>query len=222
MSQEQTLQYLFPTRVQPGEGASVALDWGGVPSPFGVPHALEPNPALNRITLRQQALSSKDCARVVALGESAPLAAATLERGHAAHYRASTVSWIAPSPATHWLFHRVGLLFLEINRAYRFELLGLAEALQYTVYHPGDHFDWHMDLGPGTVSARKLSVSILLSADDEYTGGGLEFLHTTGSANDLGQGTAVFFPSYMAHRVSPVTQGTRRSLVAWAYGPTFR
>jgi len=36
------------------------------------------------------------------------------------------------------------------------------------------------------------------------------------------QGTAVAFPSYLAHQVSPVTRGLRHSLVAWAYGPAFR
>ncbi len=222
MSQPQTLQYLFPTRVQKGEGASLQLDWGGEPSPFGARRELEPNGALNRITLRHNALSSKDCARVIALGESAPPISAALERGHSAHYRTSTVAWIEPTPDTHWLFHRLGLVFLEVNRAYGFELVGFAEALQFTVYHPGDHFDWHMDLGPGSVSGRKLTVSVLLSADGDYEGGDLEFLHTTGNPDDLKQGTAVFFPSYMAHRVAPVTRGIRRSLVAWAYGPTFR
>ena len=37
-----------------------------------------------------------------------------------------------------------------------------------------------------------------------------------------GQGTAVIFPSFVLHRVTPVTQGTRWSLTLWSHGPAFR
>ena len=36
------------------------------------------------------------------------------------------------------------------------------------------------------------------------------------------RGTLVAFPSYVMHRVTPVTSGTRKSLVAWVAGPKFR
>ena len=37
-----------------------------------------------------------------------------------------------------------------------------------------------------------------------------------------GKGVAVLFPSYMMHRVSPVTKGTRKSLVLWVGGEHYR
>jgi len=56
----------------------------------------------------------------------------------------------------------------------------------------------------------------------EYGGGELEFpFPDVGIEGQREIGAAIIFPSYMAHRVSPVTLGVRRSLVAWACGPTF-
>ena len=39
---------------------------------------------------------------------------------------------------------------------------------------------------------------------------------------DLNKGDVVVFPSYFLHRVSPVTKGTRYSVVAWAVGNKIR
>jgi PKHD-type hydroxylase len=114
------------------------------------------------------------------------------------------------------------MLFLEANRRYGFELTGLVEELRYTVYGPGDKFEWHVDLGPDTVSGRKLSLTVQLSERDEYEDGELEFINVPRSGKPLELGTAVFFPSYMLHRVKPVRSGVRRSLVTWGYGPSFR
>jgi PKHD-type hydroxylase len=36
------------------------------------------------------------------------------------------------------------------------------------------------------------------------------------------KGTVIMFPSYLLHRVTPVTKGVRKSLVLWVGGTTFR
>ncbi|MGE0875862.1 MAG: 2OG-Fe(II) oxygenase [Burkholderiales bacterium] len=222
MSTEQRFLYLFPEQVRRNERGVFQLDWGAERSPFHLDRGIDYNPAVNEIVVRHKALSAAECAKVMALGEARTPVTATLERGHAVEYRASTIRWIEPDEDAQWLYHRLGILFHEVNRHFRFDLIGLPEALQYTVYGPGDKFEWHIDIGPGTISGRKLSVSILLSADADYEGGGLDFLNAGGDRSGIGIGTAIFFPSYMAHRVAPVTRGTRRSLVAWGYGPSFR
>ena len=91
-------------------------------------------------------------------------------------------------------------------------------------------YDWHVDVGPGAVpSMRKISYSILLNPG-EYEGG--EFVSKIGRKNvafegtgnspseDL-TGTMILFPSYVLHRISEVTKGTRYSLVGWAHGNSF-
>ena len=125
------------------------------------------------------------------------------------------------------VFTTVKSLIATANSSYfNFDLFDMAEGIQYTEYHASDKgfYDWHMDVGGGTKSRRKLSIVVQLSDPSEYDGGELQ-MHT--EARDpvtIGKdkGLAVVFPSYLLHRVTPVTRGVRRSLVAWVDGPPFR
>jgi PKHD-type hydroxylase len=73
---------------------------------------------------------------------------------------------------------------------------------------------------------RKLSLTLLLNDDnDDFEGG--EFQINNGKQEtpitvDMFKGRAVLFPSFMIHRVKPVTKGVRKSLVVWVLGPKFR
>jgi PKHD-type hydroxylase len=213
--------YRFPERIESAPGGAAAMLWRSGEHPFETHSALEPNSALNEVLVLPAALTVEECTRAIELGESCRAMTAEVDRGQAMDFRASTIAWIDPQPEAHWLYHRIGALFLEANRKFRFELAGLVDALQYTVYDPQGKFDWHTDLGFGQTSLRKLSLSLLLNAEGEYEGGRLEFLNA-GRGDALPAGTAVFFPAYMVHRVSDIIRGTRRSLVAWGYGPPFR
>lgn len=213
--------YAFPSKITEDAHGAIALRWPKDTKPFERMPGPEQNNGLTVVQARSGALTPKECDRVVALGESVETQAGSVERGPV-DYRMSHIAWLAPGPATEWLYHRLAILFTEANRTYRLELRGFVDALQYTQYGPGQHFDWHLDLGPGSTSARKLSLSIQLSEPDDYGDGQLEFVGRPVGPEARQRGTAVIFPSYLGHRVSPVTSGTRRSLVAWAYGPAFR
>jgi PKHD-type hydroxylase len=134
----------------------------------------------------------------------------------------SHIAWIEPNEGNHWLFHRLGILFTEINKAYGFDMVGFVDALQYTEYGPDQHFAWHVDIGRDQTSLRKLSMTIQLSSPDEYEGGELDFVGLAPMPQSRLQGSATFFPSFLGHRVHPVTRGVRRSLVAWGSGLPFR
>jgi PKHD-type hydroxylase len=216
------LLYLFPERIETTAAGKPVLRWAQGAKPFGSGAQVAANSAVHEVLVMPEAFTPEECRRVRELGEALPPVTAQLERGNAAQYRTSAIAWIEPQPEAHWLYHRLGMLFLDANRRYRFELVGFMEALQYTVYGPADKFDWHIDLGPDSISARKLSLSVLLSETAEYEGGDLQFLNVPHSGQVLPAGAAVFFPSYMTHRVVPITRGVRRSLVAWGYGPSFR
>ena len=77
---------------------------------------------------------------------------------------------------------------------------------------------------------RKLSVTINLSDETEYEGGDLEFDSSTPEKikniitpnNGKSKGTVVVFPSFVWHRVKPVTKGTKYSLVIWCCGKPFK
>ena len=114
------------------------------------------------------------------------------------------------------------------------------EPAQYTKYGEGQFYGWHSDSGtaPYPVDAhenlagkiRKLSVTVNLSDPDDYEGGNLQFdlgpqagddrLHTCEEIRP--RGSVIVFPSHVQHRVTPVTSGTRRSLVMWSLGLPFR
>ena len=56
---------------------------------------------------------------------------------------------------------------------------------------------------------------------DAFEGGELEFM-SDGKIAKLKQGQAIFFASWLQHRVKPVTRGERKSLVMWFGGPSFK
>ena len=105
-----------------------------------------------------------------------------------------------------------------------------AEGLQITKYETNGYQEYHYD-GDGYTrhnmphadllhdKTRKLSMSIILN--DDFEGGQLEFMNNPNPIEDK-LGTIVVFPSYMQHRVRPVTSGTRYSLVTWVVGEPFQ
>jgi PKHD-type hydroxylase len=132
------------------------------------------------------------------------------------------VAWIDPSPRTLWVYQRLATIVTWVNQAFQFELMGFADALQYTQYGPGHKFDWHVDIGSGAASNRKLSITVQLSEESAYQGGGLQFISAPELTMPKARGAAILFPSYLAHRVGEVTGGLRCSLVGWAAGAPFR
>jgi PKHD-type hydroxylase len=85
------------------------------------------------------------------------------------------------------------------------------------------HYDWHMDAGaPENGVQRKLSISILLSDPSDFEGGELQFKNMEDHKLLTKQGSIIVFPSFIEHKVTPVTKGVRYSAVTWASGPSFR
>lgn len=139
-------------------------------------------------------------------------------------YRHADLCSLRPNESNSWLYEKIAWIITQCNRAkYGFDLTGILEPIALNRYGPGHHFEWHKDHGSGFVSVRKLSLVVPLSHPDEYEGGNLEFFGDDNADYELRQrGTAIIFPSFVYHRVSPVTTGVRTSLVAWAAGPPFR
>lgn len=111
------------------------------------------------------------------------------------------------------------------------------EPMQYTVYY-GDrnHYNWHIDsmYKEGMETIRKITAIIQLSDESEYEGGDFELAQTF-DCNDehiefdteiinmnniiKQKGSILLFPSFLFHRVKPITSGVRRTLVCWFHGP---
>lgn len=84
-------------------------------------------------------------------------------------------------------------------------------------------YDWHMDsFPPKNGTQRKLSCVILLNDASEFEGGELQFKGNEGESLLTKQGSIVVFPSFIEHKVTPVTKGVRYTAVTWAIGPAFK
>jgi len=94
--------------------------------------------------------------------------------------------------------------------------------IQHTTYYTGCYYKTHIDSfeDPNRLYNRKISISVSLSDESEYTGGKL--IVKGKEANMSSKGDISIFLSYMPHEVTPVLSGTRKSLVAWIRGPQWR
>ncbi|WP_422356196.1 2OG-Fe(II) oxygenase [Roseivirga pacifica] len=139
--------------------------------------------------------------------------------------RKSTVTFLEPDDAEYApIIHKLAQLAIQVNQQrYTFDLSGIYEPLQIAQYDSDDFFDWHTDFSNGQASTRKLSLSVQLSEPSSYEGGDLQFKVNTNEINaPKSLGTVVIFPSFIQHRVTPITSGSRKSLVAWITGPHFK
>lgn len=138
--------------------------------------------------------------------------------------RRSEVTWVNCDHENMWLFDKLGEKVSYINsRFYNFDITGFGERLQFTNYDEKNngHYNWHIDAGQGI--SRKISLVVQLSHPNSYDGGELE-LFTSGEPEKIPKkrGFITFFPSFTLHRVTPVTRGTRQTLVCWITGAPFR
>ncbi len=141
--------------------------------------------------------------------------------------RISTIAWIKPHAGTAWMFDAMSRLILEANaRHWNFDLSGFYDAFQYTTYNGDEsgHYTWHQDKFQGELRPqRKLAFTLQLSNPEDYDGGDLEI--NDGVPYPIphkNRGDIIIFPSYVLHRVTPVTRGVRKSLVGFVSGPRFR
>ena len=156
--------------------------------------------------------------------------------------RKSEIVWMNDK----WIYKEIHPFIHEANKksGWNFDW-DFSESCQFTKYGVGQHYGWHCDSWdkpydkPDEPNShgkiRKLSVTVSLSDPSEYEGGNLEFdfrnqidwEHSKKTAIKTCEeirprGSIIVFPSFMWHRVSPVTRGTRYSLVIWNLGYPFR
>ena len=155
--------------------------------------------------------------------------------------RISKVSWLNES----WIYKELHPFVHEANRraGWNFEW-DQSEKIQFTKYDEGHFYSWHSDSFPKPYDGkkgdtlngkiRKLSVTVSLSNPDEYDGGNLEFDFRNGKDYEFDKsnfdlcteirpkGSIIVFPSFVWHRVTPITRGTRYSLVTWNCGQPWR
>jgi|TARA_R110000803_G_scaffold68457_1_gene130375 PKHD-type hydroxylase len=159
-----------------------------------------------------------------------PFNNATTAGGHDKKLRSSSVKWIPQNDDWYWLYETLADYATQANFAlWNFDLHQIPEQIQYTEYYASEqgHYDWHADIGPGLLSKRKVSITVQLSDPDEYEGGDLEIFKGGSMSGPFDKaerkaGCVFLFPSFMMHRVTPVTKGTRKSFVLWLGGNHYK
>ena len=138
--------------------------------------------------------------------------------------RTSHISWIPFNKMPEMYSTLEQIVNKTNNNHFGFEGVKITEQAQYTEYPAGGFYDWHIDsdiVGMNEPPVRKISMTCLLSHESEFEGGGLELM-SDGKIARPKQGQAIFFASYIRHRVIPITKGIRKSLVMWFGGPSFK
>jgi PKHD-type hydroxylase len=153
-------------------------------------------------------------------------------------YRNSNIVWLNDQ----WIYNEIYPYIHNANKSsgWNFQW-DWSESCQFTKYAKGQFYDWHCDSWESPYEntndknfynkIRKLSVTVSLTDPSEYKGGELEFdfrNNVSGKPNIrkckeiLPKGSICVFPSFVWHRVTPVTSGTRYSLVIWNIGHPFK
>ena len=138
--------------------------------------------------------------------------------------RTSHISWIPFSKMDN-MYKDIDKIMQATNRNhFGFDGMTINEMAQYTEYPEGGFYEWHVDNDVNMQHeppVRKISMTLLLSPESEFEGGDLELM-SEGKVAKIKQGHAVFFASFIRHRVKPVIRGRRQSLVMWFGGTPFK
>ena len=175
-----------------------------------------------------QKLSPEICQKIINLGKEKWERAITIDKEITDTFRKSEIVWIQEQ----WVYDLVWpfMLYANENAGWKYEI-SAAQDCQVTRYTKDGFYNWHKD-GTGSHNetknepdneflhgnTRKLSMSIVLN--DDYEGGNFE-IHNEDTPK-LPKGSIIVFPSFIDHRVTPVTKGTRYSLITWFVGPPFK
>lgn len=124
-----------------------------------------------------------------------------------------------------WLTDRIQQAVRDFNyQFYRFDISAL-DGLSLCTYNAeqGSQYRAHNDCAINDGLMRKLTVVIQLTDPSEYQEGTTVVLDGEEQIPlKKERGSINIFPSFLTHRVDPITQGTRHALVTWVAGPPFR
>jgi len=198
----------------------------------------------------ESVLSEEFCNKVIEIGKSKISNSANIgdysqksnitkkEEKEIKSIRDSNISWLTDS----FIFKEIQPLIFEANKKLEWNWdWDCSETAQFTAYKKNQFYDWHTDSfikpydRPNNPNIhgkiRKISVTCSLNDGSEYEGGELELdfrnkpdgksnIETCDSVRS--KGSVIVFPSFMWHRVRPITKGTRYSLVIWSLGKPFK
>lgn len=183
----------------------------------------------------KQYFSKETCQRILNDAKDIPVQQALVGTNESTHLntdsRRSKIRFIHSGDFRfRYLFDELWRMAISANNDFfniHISRLNFVQLAEYDETYQGEYKEHHdvFWLNDDPFYHRKLTCVIQLSDPNSYEGGNLEITEasTYPDANDIRQqGSAIFFPSMLRHKASPVTKGTRYSIAAWFEGPKWR
>lgn len=191
--------------------------------PLVSPSSHPANDALMRALFFPNEFSARECQELMAMPADADLTRHywQLAGQHMPCYTQNgrfSSELLPYAPQHEWLFDRLGRILQSVNQDYYQFEIGNLVSTQRVSYGPGDHLDWHLELGEGLFSLRKLSLILFLSPVGSYTGGTIEIGSCTQRHQNQSQGSLLIFPAYFMTRIHAVQSGQFSFLQTWVHG----
>jgi len=190
------------------------------------------SPPYEPVIVWRGGFTPEECEHIIKAGELAEFQKGSIggPKNVDLNVRDTDITWIEPLEENKWMFERLHDILLQVNHdKYQMDFSRF-DGFQYSKYNVDGHYDWHVDVEnkprPGGLF-RKLSISIMLTDNDNYKGGAL-LINENGGENKRATklqpkiGDIVFFYSYLPHKVEKVTSGERITLVTWALGEKYK
>ena len=172
------------------------------------------------------AFSQEECDKLIKHCDNIEKQSGTVYEGEQTTKRDSEIAWVSPDENIElaWFYEKIKFLTLDVNSKFWNFDVEYIEPPQYTTYssESNQHYGNHIDVQSRFDRQRKISFSLQLSSEDEYDGGNLVIDPGNPSIADKDKGTVIMFPSFILHRVEPVTRGIRKSMVWWVSGKPFK
>jgi PKHD-type hydroxylase len=173
---------------------------------------------LNDILLTDGIFSKADCDALLIELAHGPYETGTVSDNVTdAAVRSSQIQFVPFTKGFGWVFNKLAAIAASGNaQSFGFDIARFEEGFQFARYEAGGHYTWHTDIGDEDERIRR-KLALVVQLNDDYEGGELQFFPRRLQIPKRA-GLVALFPTYLVHRVAPVTAGVRYSLVAWVAG----
>lgn len=184
---------------------------------------------IDKDNLSDLKFTAEECNRIINLTKqyypsSASVGGTTDNSKIAREIRSANIFVLENDEENKWIYEKISNIVSIVNTLhFKYEIAGITHGIQLIEYSADSpikgHYNWHVDSGNGEPSHRKISLSVQLSEPTDYAG--CELLINNHAHEIVGskeRGSVHLFPSYMLHKVAPITSGLRYALVIWIHG----
>lgn len=185
--------------------------------------------AIDNENLSELRLTPSECDRIISHAQkgypsSASIGGSDNNSKIVRETRSATIYVLENDEENRWLYEKISNIVSIVNTLhFDYDISGITHGIQLIEYSSDEdvkgHYEWHVDAGSGEPAHRKISLTAQLSNPQDYDECNLiinNHAHEVIASKE--RGSIHLFPSYMLHKVTPISKGTRYALVIWIHG----